>query len=212
MSSSTKPSPHAPSLADTLRTALSTKEKGLVRDLPPGEPPPTPAGVLVCLFDRGEGTQVLYTRRTETVGTHKGQISFPGGAREPHDETIRDTALRETFEEVGLTPAAAELLGELDDHITISNYLVTPVVAWIAEPPPVFAPRPEEVAEVLEIPLAVLRDPARLREEDILWLGEQKRMYSFDTGRAVVWGLTARITVELLGVLALAPGTTDRHP
>ena len=210
MSSSTLHSSPSSALRGTLRAALSTKTKGLVRDIPPGEPPPTPAGVLVCLFDRGAGTQVLYTRRTETVGTHKGQISFPGGAREAHDGTIHDTALRETFEEIGLAPAAAEILGELDDHVTISNYRVTPVVAWVAEPPPVFAPRPEEVAEVLEVPLSVLRDPARLREEDILWLGEPKRMYSFDTGRAVVWGLTARITVELLRLLAFSAAGAEK--
>src|SRR5512138_2038551 len=109
-----------------------------------------PAAVLVALLDRPAGPTLLFTRRTEHVPSHKGEISFPGGAREP-GEDARAAALREAEEEVGLAPALAEPLGTLDDVPSIARYVVTPVVAAVRAPPAAFRPAEFEVLEPFEL-------------------------------------------------------------
>src|SRR5512145_2592599 len=96
-----------------------------------------PAAVLVPVLDRPLGPTLLFTRRTESVPAHKGEISFPGGAREPGEDAVR-AALREAEEEVGLPPALVEPLGALDDVPSIARYVVTPVVAAVRAPPSAF--------------------------------------------------------------------------
>lgn len=188
------------SFREILAAALRARSKGLVRDVPPGAEAPIPAGVLVPVFlDAGE-PHLVFTRRTEEVRDHKGQISFPGGAREAEDPSILFTALREAQEEVGLDPAHVDVVGELDDYETVTNYRVTPFVGFIPHPYP-YRPHPTEVAEVLEVPLAVLRDPARRSSKEILWKGEPRTVYYLDAGSCVVWGITARIVLQLLGAL-----------
>lgn len=180
-----------------------------------------PAAVLVPLLARAEGPTLLFTRRTERVPHHKGEISFPGGGREPGEDAAA-AALREAHEEVGLPPASAEVVGVLDDLPSIARYVVTPVVAAIRSPPDAFRPAAFEVHEPFELPLARLLDPAvrraslwdparlpaeaaaavaaaRVDFEDVDPATGHWRVWSFhaDAGR-VVWGLTARVLAELV--------------
>src|SRR5512138_3505874 len=185
-----------------------------------------PAAVLVALLDRPAGPTLLFTRRTERVPSHKGEISFPGGAREPGEDAVR-AALREAEEEVGLPPAGAEPLGTLDDLPSVAGFVVTPVVAAVRAPPPVFLGAEFEVHEPFELPLSALRDPsqrrwtlfdpARLSPELTAMVQRARaaarhvpfedvdpdsglwRIWSFHADPArVVWGLTARVLADLL--------------
>ena len=179
-----------------------------------------PAAVLVPLLARPAGPTVLFTRRTETVPHHKGEISFPGGGREAGEDAAA-AALREAHEEVGLPPPAAELLGTLDDLPSIAGYVVTPVVAAVRDPPSAFSAAEFEVLEPFELPLARLLDPAvrrtslwdparlppeaaaalvasRVAFEEVDPATGHWRMWSFHADeRRVVWGLTGRILADL---------------
>ncbi len=121
--------------------------------------PPRPAAVLVPIVDHRDGPAVLLTRRTEHLSDHAGQIAFPGGRVEPADESVVHTALRETDEEIGLAPARVEVIGTLPDYLTGTGYRIAPVVGLI-EPGFTLRLDPFEVAEVFEVPLAFLMDPA----------------------------------------------------
>lgn len=164
------------------------------------------AAVLLLLYhDRGEDRIVL-TRRTDTVEHHKGQISFPGGGADPEDRDLAFTALRETWEEVGIAPDGIELLGRLDDMVTISNFLVAPFVGVLHEPPPSFSVSEHEVAEVLEVPVAHLLDDANLvMEERTLADGATRVLPAYVWHGHRIWGATARMLQEFLELLRGAP-------
>ena len=127
--------------------------------LPGREGMATPAAVLVPVVDRADGLTMLLTQRSADLPDHPGQISFPGGRVEPDDTSIADAALREATEEVGLARAHVAILGELPNYETVTGFRVTPVVGWV-EPPFALLPDPVEVADVFEVPLAFLLDPA----------------------------------------------------
>lgn len=151
-----------------------------------------PAAVLLLLYEREGEPVTLLTRRSEHVGGHKGEISLPGGAPEPGDESLWATALREAWEEIGVEPAAVTLVGALEPVLTVvSNYAITPFVARLDRP--VFTPNPREVAALIELPLRRLRQPEAWREE--LWEtdGVQRTIYFCTHGEHVIWGATARI-------------------
>jgi 8-oxo-dGTP pyrophosphatase MutT (NUDIX family) len=181
-----------------------------------------PAAVLVPILDRPSGPTVLFTRRTELVPHHKGEISFPGGGLAPGEDAVGG-ALREAEEEIGLVPACVEVAGLMDDLPSIAGYVVTPVVGAVRDPPDAFRPAAFEVSEPFEVPLARLLDPAirraslwdparlppaaaaALRAARGLELEEidpatgHLRVWSFDGGPGrTVWGLTARILAELV--------------
>jgi 8-oxo-dGTP pyrophosphatase MutT (NUDIX family) len=171
----------------------------------PGWPPeegitPRQGGVLLLLYPHRGQLHLVLTRRTETVDNHKGQISLPGGRREG-DESIEQTALREAQEELGVAPAAVQVLGKLTPlYIPPSDFCITPVVAW-AESRPDWQPDGVEVAEVLEVPLRHLADPSTVREET--WQrGElTMRVPYFLVQRDKVWGATAMVLSEFLAIL-----------
>ncbi|HEX9532688.1 MAG TPA: CoA pyrophosphatase [bacterium] len=151
------------------------------------------AAVLLPLHEQGGEPYVLFTRRTETVETHKGQISFPGGAADPGDADMQSTALRETQEEMGIPPTQVEVLGVLDDlSTTVSGFVVTPVVGIIPSPFP-FRINSAEIAEVLTVPLRVFRDPSSLRVERREREGKRLDVYFYGYGKHEIWGVTARI-------------------
>ena len=155
-----------------------------------------PAAVLLALVPRDEEWHVLLTKRTETVEHHKGQISFPGGMIDPGDADVVATALRETEEEVGIPPAQVRVLGRLDDFYTVATpFHVAPVVGTVEG---AFAPRPNphETAEVILAPMSDLLDPARWRQES--WKGIPVSFY--DVAGVTVWGATARILDQFLGI------------
>lgn len=154
-----------------------------------------PAAVLVPLFRQAETWQLLYTRRADRVETHKGQVAFPGGASEA-GESPRQTALREAREEVGIRPEDAQILGQLPPMITISNFLVTPVVAIIPYPYAfrVFTP---EVERVFNLPLAWLAEPGNFMKITRSDNGRQSIAYLPQNGE-LLWGATAHMTREFL--------------
>src|SRR5215472_6843030 len=130
--------------------------------LPGREGEPTPAAVLVPLVNRESGLTVLFTERSPHLPDHPGQISFPGGRIDPGDSDARNAALREAEEEIGLPRERVTLLGDLADYDTVTGYRVTPVVGWV-EPPFEVRPHALEVADVFEVPLAFLLEPANLQ-------------------------------------------------
>ncbi|MGH9392053.1 MAG: NUDIX hydrolase [Vicinamibacteria bacterium] len=161
------------------------------------------SAVLVLLYPKGPGggaPHLLLTKRTETVPQHKGQIAFPGGAQEHAGEGLLETALREAREEVGVAADGLEVMGELDDQWTVTNFVVTPFVA-IAEKLPELRLNRDEISFALEIPLAQMLDRSRFREEAREWQGEPYTAYFFDYGEHVVWGLTARVLKQFLDLL-----------
>ena len=161
------------------------------------------AAVLMPVFKREQEHYFLLTRRTETVQTHKGQISFPGGMREGKEELVK-TALRETYEEVGIEESNIDILGRYHDYLSITDYRVTPFVGFIHKPF-ITVPHVHEVAEVLEVPFRIFLDPSRLRIEKHMHPKRKGDVYFFSYGAHQIWGLTALIIKEFLETLGLHP-------
>lgn len=155
-----------------------------------------PAAVLVPVVDRNEGLTVLLTRRTDHLHHHPGQVSFPGGRVEAGDRSPEMTALRETHEEIGLHPERVELLGNLSDYHTGTGFRVTPVVGLVV-PPFELTPDSFEVAEIFEVPLAFLVDPANRRRERIVIDGRERTFYAMPWQHYHIWGATAGMLVML---------------
>ncbi|RRN58552.1 CoA pyrophosphatase [Pseudoxanthomonas sp. SGNA-20] len=157
---------------------------------------PAEAAVLVGLVPRVEGTRVLLTLRTDGLRHHGGQVSFPGGRVEPADRGVLAAALRESHEEIALPVCQVAPLGYLDPLLTISGFRITPVVAAVD---PDFVPRPEpgEVAQVFEVPLDYLMEPARLRRIDMDYRGRTRTVLEYDWPEQRIWGATAAILYNL---------------
>ncbi len=165
---------------------LRTIESGYTRE----------AAVLMPIFKQDGEPHFLLTRRTNEVQTHKGQISFPGGVREGAEE-LEMTALRETFEEVGIESGRIELLGRFHDFLAITDYRVTPFAGYIEEPFNTI-PQIQEVAEILKVPFRIFLDSSRLRIERMPHQGRMRDVYFYSYGTSDIWGLTARIIKEFL--------------
>lgn len=168
---------------------------------------PRDAGVLLLLYPREGGLHFVLMRRTEHPGVHSGQISFPGGRREPGDADVVATALRETREELGSDLRDAQILGPLTRlYVPPSNFLVHPTVAALGDEP-VFLPEAREVAEVIEVPLPVLFDPAirAVAPRALASRGGQVLPTPyFGIGGHQVWGATAMILAEFAALLTAA--------
>jgi 8-oxo-dGTP pyrophosphatase MutT (NUDIX family) len=156
------------------------------------------AGVLVPLFVRDTSLWILFTRRTESVEHHRGQISFPGGGEEPGDADLLATALRESEEELAIAPADVIPLGSLSPIVTVTDFYVEPYVAAVPQPY-VWRPAEAEIAEVIEAPLAKLMDPAIREARQIP--GREGTILFYHYGKHVIWGATAGILTELLDAL-----------
>ena len=163
--------------------------------------PPRPAAVLLTLtWIQGEW-QVIFTRRTERVAHHKGQVSFPGGAADPEDDGPESTALREASEEIGLHPADLRILGRLGNMLTVSNFLITPVVAVLPWPYTFFVHN-VEVSRVFTIPLHWLAD--RENWQEFIRKETQRTVITyFPYDGELLWGVTARITVEFIRAIGM---------
>ena len=180
----------------------------------PHHPPPAqepralvPAAVLVPLIQRNEGLSVLLTERTAHLANHAGQVSFPGGRMEEGDADPVATALRETEEEICLSPRCVDVLGQLDDYVTVTGVQVVPVVGLI-HPPFTLNPDPFEVAEVFEVPLDFILDPANhQRHSRIAPQGEPRYFYAMPFNDHYIWGATAAMLVNLYEILGRPCGS-----
>jgi 8-oxo-dGTP pyrophosphatase MutT (NUDIX family) len=162
-------------------------------------PPLLRAGVLIPLVTRGKEIELLFTRRTDTVLTHKGQISFPGGQREDSDVETVETALRESYEEIGLEPSRVTVLGELDDVFTaVSSFVITPVVGLVEGGIDDLVLAPDEVKSLLLVPVTQLLD-SDVHTTETRSVGEQQyRIHFYTIGDDVIWGATGRIVYQFL--------------
>jgi len=165
------------------------------------------SAVLIPLLE-GPAWKVLFTKRTENLSHHKGQICFPGGSRDADDADLQVTAMRELHEELGVLADDVEILGYLDDYSTVSDFVITPFVGVL---PADYAYRVnrDEIVELIEVPLAFFLNPENCRRE---WWVRRNRsgwVYFYDYGEHVIWGVTAHILKnfvdlvfqdELLGV------------
>jgi 8-oxo-dGTP pyrophosphatase MutT (NUDIX family) len=155
------------------------------------------AAVIAPIVTREDGTYILFTKRADHLGEHPGQMSWPGGGREPRDESLTETALREVNEEIGLRADEVKTVGRLDDIQTVTDYAVRPFVARV--PDRTYEPDEREVAEVVFLPVAALTDPDNYEWErrDHPHYGEV-RLDFFHVGQYTVWGATGRMLVQLL--------------
>lgn len=183
---------------DRLRSILTQRVPVIV----PPDPTRRQAAVLLPLFKNATDYHLVFTKRTETLTHHKGQVSFPGGSFEPADGDLLTTALRESYEEVGIEPEHVSILGRLDDLATFStSFTISPFVGLIPHPYP-FRPNPIEVAIVFDTSLSSLADPTvqrryvRARDD-----GATIEDYEFHVDGHVIWGATARIIHHFLEVM-----------
>ncbi|MSP95939.1 MAG: CoA pyrophosphatase [Betaproteobacteria bacterium] len=154
------------------------------------------ASVLVPIVARGAEPTVLFTQRTAHLKNHSGQISFPGGRAEAHDASPERTALRETWEEIGLVAERIEVVGRLSEYHTRTGYRITPVVG-IVKPPFDLRPDDNEVAEVFEVPLAFLLDARNHQRHSREFEGEQRHYFAIPYQDRYIWGATAGMLVNL---------------
>lgn len=160
------------------------------------------AAVLAPLYAIDGRPHLLFTRRSADLSVHKGEISFPGGSRDPTDDSLEHTALRETYEELGIAPASVEVIGALPPVLAaVSNFFVTPFVGWLGEGLLPLLPNPREVAEVIEAPLQALADPAIYHTERWRRNGMTYTIHFYDFGAYRIWGLTGRMLRALLDKL-----------
>jgi len=170
------------------------------------------AAVLLLMYEHEGQPHVIFQKRTDHVEHHKGQISFPGGAADPGDPDLLFTALRETHEEIGVHPDHIDVLGELDQMLTVSNFRVSPYVGWLSHYPYGWRFSDEEVAYLLEVPLRHLADPASQIPDRRTINGRTYVFPSFEWQGDLIWGATARMLSNFLDVVSTVPGWDAVYP
>jgi 8-oxo-dGTP pyrophosphatase MutT (NUDIX family) len=159
------------------------------------------SAVLIPIFQKDGQYNIVFIKRTMMVKRHKGQISFPGGMRDEGDNTLLETALRESEEEIGLKRDDVTILGELDDEITTtSNFIVTPFLASIPWPYK-FIPSKEEVDELIIVPIVALMDKVCLKPDTEILDGKKVTSFTYHYKGTIIWGATARILNKLLDMI-----------
>jgi 8-oxo-dGTP pyrophosphatase MutT (NUDIX family) len=183
-------------MEEKIREILACRDKACI-----DQPGLVRAAVLIPLFKKNGEYHVLLTRRTDKVGTHKGQISFPGGKRD-EGEDLLSTALREAKEEMGIEEKDVRILGELDDMCTISSdFCIAPFVGLIPYPYP-FRINRHEIEEIIEVPLSIFLDETKFREEVRSRNGELVSIYFYQHDEHTIWGATARILKQLMDLVS----------
>jgi 8-oxo-dGTP pyrophosphatase MutT (NUDIX family) len=191
-------------VVSALRERLEAPEQAnfLIDELEGRRPNARRAAVLLGLFDQDGGTHLAFIRRASTLRAHSGEIAFPGGAVDVSDDSPVTTALREAQEEIGLDPARVEVLGILPPVFTVvSNFLITPVVAFLAHGLGTLQLQANEVAEIILLPLHGLADPTIMHTEEWTRGGLARIVYFYDYGPYRIWGATGRILNALLDLL-----------
>lgn len=186
-------------LRPLVKVSAEVDSRTFTRFSPPEDLLTRAAAVLVLFGERPDGPDVLLTRRAETLGSHAGQVAFPGGGAEDGDGGPVGTALREAEEETGVDPSGVLPVAVLPElYVPVSRFAVTPVLAYWHEPSPVRAVDPGETAAVARVSLADLADPAnrfRVSREGTSWKGP-----AFDVDGLFVWGFTAGLLSVLLSL------------
>jgi 8-oxo-dGTP pyrophosphatase MutT (NUDIX family) len=162
-----------------------------------------PAAVMILLIRENDHWKILYTQRTDSVRDHKGQVSFPGGAWEENDQCLKDTALRETYEEIGIKKSEINILGSLPPTNTISNYSITPFVGFISSDLH-FVLEMAEVESVFSIPISWLADESNREErefEDSSSKIHRNVIFFKEYNGHILWGITAMLTIKLLELI-----------
>jgi 8-oxo-dGTP pyrophosphatase MutT (NUDIX family) len=183
---------------DQIRTVLSSRKRRVIE-----HPPFSHAAVLVPLFKKGEDCHLLFTKRSDQVKYHKGEISFPGGVVDEEDLELIGTALREAHEEIGIKKSDVQIIGILDDIVTITEFIVTPIVGLFPYPYP-FKVSEVEIAELIEVPLSSLLDDECLSEREIIRGGQKEVVYAYQYEKHIIWGATARILKQFLDLITIS--------
>ncbi|MCX8118389.1 MAG: CoA pyrophosphatase [Desulfobacterota bacterium] len=184
---------------DRIIQVLSSRERRVI-DHPPNY---ARAAVLVPLFQKDGSCHLLLTKRTDLVKYHKGEISFPGGMVDEKDASLEKTALREAYEEIGLREEDVQILGTLDDILTVTQFIVTPFVGLFPYPYP-FRTSAIEIAELIEVPLSFLLKKENLTEQEITRMGRREIVPAYQYGPHTIWGATARILKQFLDLISTA--------
>ena len=186
---------------DQIGTILSSRKRRVIE-----HPPFSHAAVLVPLFKKGDGCHLLFTKRSDQVKHHKGEISFPGGVVDEEDLELISTALREADEEIGLKKSDVQILGILDDIVTVTEFIVTPIVGLFPYPYP-FKVSEVEIAELIEVPLSSLLREKSFSEKEMIRGGQKEIVYAYQYEKHIIWGATARILKQFLDLILSARKT-----
>jgi len=181
---------------ENIKQILSSRKRRVIE-----HPPFSHAAVLVPLFKKVEACHLLFTKRSEQVKNHKGEISFPGGVVDEEDKELIGTALREAFEEIGLKETDVQIIGVLDDIVTTTEFIVTPIVGLFPYPYP-FKISEVEIAELIEVPLSFLLVEDNLSKREMFQGGQKEIIYFYQYGQHTIWGATARILKQFLDLIS----------
>lgn len=150
------------------------------------------AAVLIPVVDRRDGASVILTKRTEKLRAHSGQIAFPGGRLDPTDPTPEHAALRETEEEIGLSPRYIEVVGRMPDYVSGSGFRIAPILS-VVRPDFRLSINPDEVDDAFEVPLSFLMNPQNHNRDSRVWQDRERYFYTMPFGERYIWGITAGI-------------------
>ena len=188
-------------MIEEIRKMLAARKKSVIVDSSL-----TDSAVLLPIYQRDGKCHIIFTKRTDHLTHHKGQISFPGGGRHENDKTMLETALRESYEEIGLKETDVQILGELDDAATVTSlYRIVPFVGLIPYPYDFKIDR-FEVDEVFGLPLEGLLNKSNRQDEDMVYGDKIIRVYTYELNGRVIWGATAWILNQFLEILRKAGG------
>ena len=193
-------------MREEIREALASRTRLVIHDSNYKE-----AAVLIPIYEREGKCYIVFTKRTDHLAYHKGQISFPGGGRHKEDSDLQVTALRESHEEIGLKEEDVEVLGVLDDVTTgSSKYRITPFVGIIPCPYQ-FKAEENEVQEIFSLPINDLMNKAKLTITDQEFCGKMTKVHTYEIGGRIIWGATAWILSSFFEIIRPLSGAQSNN-